>query len=131
METHSHSVCFLFHLSCLAKSVSYKDNTFVTETCKRNLQVTSLRLKQVGEGVIDVVVPKAEENSSRSENQHVQTSSARVILHSSKDLSVSADASEVVSACGRQMKPKVYGGLSDSPFVSFTDLGLQTVWIIL
>lgn len=93
--------------------------------------MTSVMLKQVGEGVTDVVVPKAEGNSWRSENQHVQTSSARVILHSSKDLSPSADASEVVSACGRQMKPKVYGGLSDSPFVSFTDLSLQTVWIIL
>lgn len=88
-------------------------------------------LKQVVEGVIDVIVPEAEENSSSGENQRVQTSSIRVILHSSKDLSVSADANEVVSACGRQMKPKVYGGLSDSPFVSFTDLSLQTVWIIL
>lgn len=93
--------------------------------------MTSLTLRQVGEGVIRVIVPKAEENSSRSENQHVQTSIARVVLHSSKDLSISADASEVVSACGRQMKPKVYGGLSDSLFVSFTDLSLQTVWIIL
>lgn len=131
METHSHSVRFLFHVPCSANSVSYKDNTFVTETCEWNSQVTSLMLKQVVEEVIDVIVPKAEENSSRSENQRVQTSTARVILHSSKDLSVSADASDVVSACGRQMKPKVYGGLSDSPFVSFTDLSLQTVWIIL
>lgn len=42
-----------------------------------------------------------------------------------------ADASEVVSACGRQTKPKVYGGFSDFQFVSFTDVSLQTVWIIL
>lgn len=91
-------------------------------------------LKQVGEGTTDVVVltlPKAAGNSLTAENQHVQTSSTGVILHSSKDLSVLADASEVVSACGRQTKPKVYGGFSNFQFVSFTDVNLQTVWIIL
>lgn len=96
--------------------------------------MTALTLKQVEEGATDVIVltlPKAEGNSPRTENQRVQTSSAGVILHSSKDLSVLADASEIVSACGRQTKPKVYGGFSDFQFVSFTDLSLQTVWIIL
>lgn len=91
--------------------------------------MTLLMLKQATD-VIVLTLPKAERNSPRSENKHVQTSSTGVILHSSKDLSILADASEVVSACGRQTKPKVHGGFSDFQFVSFTDLSLQTVWII-
>lgn len=46
-------------------------------------------------------------------------------------ISVLADASQVVSTCGRQVKPKVFSGFSDFQFVSFTDMSLQTVWIIL
>lgn len=132
IETCNPSAFSSTHFALL--SPSQKDNTFVTEACGGNLQVTALTLKQVEEGATDVIVltlPKAEGNSPRTENQRVQTSSAGVILHSSKDLSVLADASEIVSACGRQTKPKVYGGFSDFQFVSFTDLSLQTVWIIL
>lgn len=98
------------------------------------MQLTSLMHKLVGEGVPDVIVltlPRAPGNFPSSEHQRVQTGSTAVILHCSEDLSELADAREVVSACGRQTKPKVYGGFSDFQFVSFTDLSLQTVWIVL
>lgn len=96
--------------------------------------MTSLMVMQVGKGAPDVIVltlPRAPGNSPSTEHQRVQTSSTVEILHSSEDPSVLADVREVVSACGRQTKPKVYGGFSDFQFVSFTDLSLQTVWIIL
>ncbi|EOB01755.1 hypothetical protein Anapl_08706 [Anas platyrhynchos] len=67
---------------------------------------------QVGKGAPDVIVltlPRAPGNSPSTEHQRVQTSSTVEILHSSEDPSVLADVREVVSACGRQTKPKVYG----------------------
>lgn len=98
------------------------------------MQLTSVLHKLVGEGVPVVTVLtllRAPGKFPSSEHQHVQTGSITVILHSSEDHSVLADAREVVSARGRQTKPKVYGGFSDFKFVSFTDLRLQTVWIVL